>query len=342
MRVLIDILHPAHVHFFRHFRTELRARGHEVLITARDKDVTIDLLEGVQMPAEVLSKQRTGPIGLASEMATRTFKLLGLARKWKPDVLTGIMGPSISVVGRLIKRPTVVFYDTEMAAATNRWVYPLATAVATPDSYEGPRRNNQFTYRGYHELAYLHPSRFKPDRSILSGFGVFGEEPFSIVRFVSWQASHDFSEVALSPDQKRELVRELQRYGKVLISSEGPLPFDLEEYRISGRLEEIHHLLSYATILVGESATMSSEASVLGVPSVFISKTSRGYIDDQERRYGLVRHVKPTEFATTIHSVRELSRATPEWRAAQRSQLLSDSVDVTAWMVEFVSHCVRS
>lgn len=336
MRVLIDILHPAHVHFFRHFRTEMQSRGHEVLITARDKDLTLDLLEAVQIPAAVLSRQRTGPVGLASEMAARTFKLLNVARRWKPDVLAGIMGPSIAVVGRLTSRPTVVFYDTEMAAATNRWVYPLATHVATPESYAGPRRSNQITYNGYHELAYLHPSRFTPDRSILNKFGV-GDEPFSILRFVSWQASHDFGEVALSPDQKRQLVRELQDHGKVLISSEGPLPPDLEDNRISGPLEQIHHLLSYATILVGESATMSSEASVLGVPSIFISKTSRGYIDDQERRYGLVRHVQPAELATTIRSMKELSQSTQEWRAAQRNRLLNENIDVTGWMVEFIS-----
>jgi predicted glycosyltransferase len=75
----------------------------------------------------------------------------------------------------------------------------------------------------------------------------------------------------------------------------------------------------------------------LGVPSVFISKTSRGYIDDQERRSGLVRHVKPAGLATTIQSIKELSRTTREWRDAQRYKLLHDNIDVTAWMVEFVS-----
>ena len=35
MRVLIDILHPAHVHFFRNFHNEMEARGHELYITAR-------------------------------------------------------------------------------------------------------------------------------------------------------------------------------------------------------------------------------------------------------------------------------------------------------------------
>ena len=35
------------------------------------------------------------------------------------------------------------------------------------------------------------------------------------------------------------------------------------------------------------SATMASECAVLGVPSVYVAKTSRGYIDEQAARYDL-------------------------------------------------------
>jgi predicted glycosyltransferase len=41
MRILIDVLHPAHVHFFRNFHTEMEERGHELCITARSKDRTL-------------------------------------------------------------------------------------------------------------------------------------------------------------------------------------------------------------------------------------------------------------------------------------------------------------
>ena len=37
MKLLVDMGHPAHVHFFRHAIRELESRGHEVRITARDK-----------------------------------------------------------------------------------------------------------------------------------------------------------------------------------------------------------------------------------------------------------------------------------------------------------------
>ena len=38
MRLLIDMGHPAHVHFFKHAIRVLEGRGHEVKVTARDKD----------------------------------------------------------------------------------------------------------------------------------------------------------------------------------------------------------------------------------------------------------------------------------------------------------------
>ena len=46
-QIVVDVNHPAHVHFFKYFIVEMRERGHEVLITASDKDVTIHLLNAM-------------------------------------------------------------------------------------------------------------------------------------------------------------------------------------------------------------------------------------------------------------------------------------------------------
>ena len=138
MRVLIDILHPAHVHFFRNFYAEMEARGHELCITARDKDRSVELLRAFDLPYQQISQQKRGA-GLAVEMAQRTPRLMSVMRSFRPDAMAGIMGPSIALAGRLRLRPVpaVVFYDTEFAVQTNRIVYPLAYSVCTPDSYLG-------------------------------------------------------------------------------------------------------------------------------------------------------------------------------------------------------------
>lgn len=337
MRILIDILHPAHVHFFRNFRSAMLGAGNEVLITARDKDLTLDLLAAYDIPAEVISIQRRGRLGLATELTTRVRRLLAIARRFQPDVLTGIMGPAIAPVGRLLRRPAVVFYDTENATATNRWVYPMATAVCTPDCYSAPVRGNHITYPGYHELAYLHPNRFTPDPKVLAAAGITPGEWFAVVRFVGWQASHDLTERGLGAEAKHRLVRLLAERGRVFVSSEGPLPPGLPAAPLPVPPAQVHHLIAAAAIVVGESATMASEAAVLGVPAVLASETGRGYTDDQERRYGLVRRVAPGDAAAVTAAVEQFLTGDRTRYAVARRVLLDDKIDVTAWMEEWFS-----
>ena len=314
----------------------MTSRGHELLITARKKECSLDLLEGYGLGHRVVSEQAPGSLALALEMVSRTRRVLDVMRDFRPDVLTGIMGPTIAVAGWIRSVPAVVFYDTEFAWQTNWFAYPLAHSVCTPDCYQERVRGRHVTYPGYHELAYLHPGRFTPDPARLAAFGVAAQEPFSILRFVSWQAVHDTSERGLTPAEKRLLLETLSAHGKVLISSEGPLPADLEPYRIRGPVEDIHHLLALAQMIVGESATMTSEAAVLGVPAVLIAKTGRGYTDDQERRYGHVRTLKAGQVQEAIRVIERFFAEGPRALGARaRVRLLAEKIDVTAWMVDY-------
>jgi uncharacterized protein len=324
MRILIDILHPAHVHFFRNFHDEMVDRGHELCITARAKDRSLELLDRFALPYHRLSDQRSGGVGMTVEMVERTARLIAVMGRFRPDVITGIMGPSIAVAGAVRRVPAVVFYDTEFARQTNRFVYPLAHSVCTPDCYQGK-------VPGTH-----HPNRFVPEIDKVKAFGVSPGEPYSIVRFVSWQAVHDRRERGLTAGQKRHLVEVLQRYGRVLVSSEAPLPPDLGALEIHGPVHAIHHLMAYAQTVVGESATMSSEAAVLGVPAVFIATTGRGYTDDEEKRYGLVRHFVEEDYERALATIEEMFANSPrEFGQAARGRLLDEKIDVTQWMIDY-------
>ncbi len=337
MKVLIDILHPAHVHFFRNFREEMIDSDHEIIITARQKDVALDLLDEYGITYQALSKQGRG-VMLAVELLQRTWRLLEVVRAQKPDVMVGIMGPSITLVGRLTGTPAVVFYDTEFARQTNWFTYPLAHSVCTPDCYQGRVRGNHVTYAGYHELAYLHPRRFEPDPAKVRAFGLDAEEPYSLLRFVSWEAVHDVNEKGLTLSQKRALIEELSSHGRVLISSEKNLPNEFESLQLRGPVSDIHHVLAHAEMIVGESATMASEAAVLGVPAVFIATTGRGYTDDQQERYGLVDYFTEDRFdeAMTAIKARFAAGSPRALSVAARKQLLTEKIDVTRWMVDYI------
>jgi len=49
LRVIVDIGHPAHVHLFKNMIWTLRDKGHEVMITAKEKDIALNLLDAYDL-----------------------------------------------------------------------------------------------------------------------------------------------------------------------------------------------------------------------------------------------------------------------------------------------------
>ena len=41
-------------------------------------------------------------------------------------------------------------------------------------------------------------------------------------------------------------------------------------------------------LYIGEGGTMASEAAVLGIPSIFVNSLELGYLNELEKKYGLV------------------------------------------------------
>jgi predicted glycosyltransferase len=276
LRILIDILHPAHVHFFRNAISALTEVGHDVLVTARDKDLTLRLLDLYRIPCTCISREAKTKAGLVRELVSRNWRLLKLVKREKPRVLASIGGISTAQVGFLTRTRNLIFYDTENATLSNLLSYPLATEVITPICYRRKVYGRHVTYPGYHELAYLHPARFTPDTQVLVDSGIDPTEPYSVIRFVSWKAVHDVKARGHSPEEKLRLASTLERHGKVYITSESPLPAGFDKYRLPISPEKVHHLLAFARLFVGESATMASESVILGTPAIYVDAVGRG------------------------------------------------------------------
>jgi predicted glycosyltransferase len=249
-----------------------------------------------------------------------------------------IGGTFVGPVGWLTRTPTWAFTDTENATLSNLMTFPLVDTVFTPACYELEHGLKHKRYPGFHELAYLHPNRFKPDPSVLSAFGLKTSDRYFIVRFVGWQSAHDIGERGLSASKKIHLVSELARHGHVFVSSEAPVPEALSSHASTIPIHKVHHFIAYATMVVGESATMASEAAVLGTPAIFVSPTGRGYTDTQERTYGLVFNFRDTDYDKAFATAEGLvtrQYSQDHWYR-RRKRLLRDTIDVTEWLVKLV------
>ena len=248
----------------------------------------------------------------------------------------GILSPTAAQISWMLRKKSIIFNDTEHAVIAQKITYPFCNIICTPSCYLKDEGKKQIRYSGYHELAYLHPSYFTPRPEVLKELGVNVGEPFVILRFVSWGAHHDVGQHGI--ENKLALVQELEKFGKVFITSEGPLEEKFEKYRIRIPSEKIHHVLNYATLYVGEGATMAVESALLGTPSIYISSLAgtMGNFSELEDKYGLLFNYSDSEVALT--KAIELLKD-PELKKTwglKRSALLRDKIDVTDFMVKLI------
>ena len=339
MRVLIDIGHPAHVHFFYQPIRKLQAEGHVVIITSRDKECALELLDGLGLEHHPLSALgKGGLLSLGKELISRDLALLRVVKKTTPDVMAAIGGVFIAHVGKLTGTPSLAFYDTENATLQNAITYPFASAVIVPNCYHAwlPKRRH-IRYHGYHELSYLDPRYFTPSREIAEANGVAPAGETFFLRLVSWQANHDVGETGWSEALLKKLIDKLSPLGKVLISSEAALPAKFEKYRYQGEIKQVHHVMAACRLFIGESATMASESAVLGVPAIYAAETGRGYTTEQEQSFGLVKNLHQVNYPQLELLVDELlAQPLEHWQQA-RQQLLNECIDVATFVTECIT-----
>jgi len=343
MRILVDVNHPAHVHFFRNAISILVSEGHEVFVTSRGKECVGELLAELNIEHFKLSNMGSGNLlGFVKEYFTKCFRLMRFARRCKPDVMCAVGGTFVAHVGWLARIPSVVFYDTEMAGLQNKVTYPFVRQLILPECYSGPVPNKAARYSGYHELAYLRPEYFLPDRAIAIQAGLSPETKNFIVRVVSWQANHDIDQDGWSSELLVKVVTHLATKGTVIISSERALPVDMERFRYRGTALQMHHLMAHCDLFVGESATMAAECAVLGVPAIYASEISRGYLDDIERKYALITVLREFNFDMIVTTIESMIVHDLQWYHDKKQFLLSETIDVTHLLMSSIYSQYRS
>ena len=273
MKIFIDIGHPAHVHYFRNFIKIMEGKGNSFFVCARDKEVAHALLNYYQIEYTSRGRGRKSLIGKFFYILEADYKIFKLGRKFNPDLFLSFGSAYTAQVSKLLRRPHIAFDDTEHAKFEHLMYVPFTDVILTPKCFNKNLGFKQIRFDGYMELCYLHPKYFNPNSSILNLLGVDKDEKYIIMRFVSWNASHDIGHSGLSLEMKYKAIKELSQHAKVFISSEGELPEDLIQYQIKIPVEKMHDALYYATMYFGDGGTMASESAVLGTPSILVSSS---------------------------------------------------------------------
>jgi len=339
MKILIDIGHPGHMHLFKHFACEMQKRGHEFLFTCRQKEFEIELLESAEFNYKSFGKHYKTTTGKIWGLLKFNLLILRTAIKFKPDIFLSAGSIYAAQVAWLVRKNHIALEDTGNMEQVK--IYrPFSTCILTPCSLNKKLGEKQICYSGYHELAYLHPKRFKPDKSIFELLGIEKNERYIIIRFVSWNATHDLGQKGINLETKKLLVNKLSKICKVFITSEAFIPSELTKFEVKIPPDRIHDLLAYSDLYIGEGATMSNESSILGIPAIYVN-SRKACIGDLEK-YGLLFHYKNSkgvlEKAFELLDKPNLKKEFQE----RRKKMLADKIDVTAFMIWFVENYTES
>lgn len=348
MRILVDIGHPAHVHFFKHFVWEVEKRGHDILITAKDKEVSLRLLDVYGLKYVRTGSYRKGLALKAIDMLKLDWNTFKVARRFRPDMFISLGSPNAAHVSWLLRRPHIAFENTEHSWEQYMLYAPFTTAICTPSCFKKELGRKHIRFDGYKELAYLHPNYFRPDPSVLSEIGLAEGEKLITLRFVAFEATHDAAAFGFSVEAKRRMVEIFGKYGKVVITSESQLPEGLRQYQIRVSPEKLHSILYYSDLYVGDAGATSVEAALLGTPAVHCARLIRrgrvlssadvhGSFWDMQNKYGLLYSFTDEEEALgkalgLLHD----ADAKKAWKSKLES-LLMDKIDVTGFMTWIAS-----
>jgi len=344
MRIFIDIGHPAHVHYFRNFIRLMQEKGHEFFVSARERSIIHYLLIHFNISFYNRGKGKNGILGKLWYMLIADIKLFYQAKRFRPDIFISFASPYAAQVSWILGKPHIVLDDTEHARFGHMLYKPFSTIFLNPRCFQKDFGPQQIRFNSFTELFYLHSNYFLPDKEIKSLLNIKQDEKYVLLRFVSWEANHDFGHSGLNMNTRKELINLFIEKGyKVFISSESDrIDPVFEPYLINIPPERMHDVLKYCELLVSESGTMASEAAILATPVVYVNSLPlMGYLEE-EQKAGLLFHFPSSK--RVLEKVNEIL-SIPDFKEVFNSRcqkMLDDKIDVTSFLVWFIENYPES
>lgn len=334
MKILFDLGHPAHYHLFKNFIRYLLNNDIGVDLTIRNKDVIKVLIEHDNLNCFSLAIHKNSLIGLATEFLKRTFFILNLNRKNRYSIALGT-SVSIGFLSLLTKCKSWNFNedDDEIIKQYALLSYPFASKIFNPDCLRFEKfKSKRVLHNSYHELAYLHPNNFEPDKNLLKKYNLV-DKKYVILRLNSLQAHHDIGAKGISNEMYFKIKALLKDY-IIIESRENSKTHQIEPW-------DMHHVLAFTKMIICDSQTMAAEAMVLGVPSIrintFVGRIS--YLEELENKYNLGYGILPlaeneSNILDTINYLANDTNIESLWQE-KKEKMLSEKCDLNQWMIEY-------
>src|SRR5215210_117079 len=310
MLIWIDLANSPHVPFFRALAGEFRARGHEVVLTAREFAQTVELAEAAGLRPEVVGGHGGGKLaGKAGNLLDRAWALARWARGRGFGLAVSHNSYSQVLAARASGLRAVTLMDYEHQPA-NHLAFRLASRVVVPESFPaealrrcGAGERKVRRYRGIKEDVYL--ADFAPDPGfaglLMKKFGIdVSRDTLVVVRPPAREALYHRFENELFGELLARLLASPNVRVLLLARS------DAQREEIVARFQSDNlfaprealdgaNLVAAADLVVSAGGTMNREAAALGVPAATIYAGKWAAIDEQLVTEGRLLRISSSE-----------------------------------------------
>jgi uncharacterized protein len=295
-KIWVDLENSPHVPLFCPIIEELRDRGYQVLLTARNSYQVCDLLNLHNLDCEVVGRH-WGKNRLLKilGMIVRVGRLLPRALRYKPDLALSHGSRSQVLTAYLLRIPTLVMYDYEF---TNNRLYAYSTWHMTPQYVASVKdveaTTRMLKYPGLKEDVYV--PRFCPNSNLRAQLGIAPNDLMITIRPPATEAHYHNPESELLFDAAMNFFLErpetrivlLPRNARQAASLGKNWERDIADTKIVIPEKAIDglNLIWFSDLVVSGGGTMNREAAALGVPVYSIFRGQIGAVDQYLAQQG--------------------------------------------------------
>ncbi len=288
-KIWIDLDNSPHVPLFAPIIEELKARGFDVVVTARDAFQVKGLTDLHGLRCKVVGRHYGKNLWLKLlGLGVRGLQLLPTALRERPALSVSHGSRSQLAVSSLLGIPSLLMIDYEHAR-TFAMIRP--TWVMVPDIIPSESIRTDPTrvlhYPGIKEDVYV--PRFKPDLTVRERLGLRPDDLVVIIRPPATEAHYHnpegevlFREVVehLASDRRVRMILLPRNNAQAeVIRQTWPELVGSSRVSLPGQVEDGLSLIWNSDLVVSGGGTMNREAAALGVPVYSIFRGPMGAVD---------------------------------------------------------------
>jgi hypothetical protein len=340
-KIWIDLDNTPHVPFFEPILEELKARGFDVLVTARDAFQVCDLADKKGLRYVKVGRHHgKNPVMKAFGLAYRAMQLAPAVLKERPVLGVSHGSRSQLLLNNWLGTPTILIEDYEYCQfpPMMRPTWIMAPDVI-PDEMLPCKRENVRKYSGIKEDVYAW--RLAPDPNFLTRLGIPDSALVITVRPPATEAHYHnpeaerlfdrFMERAYNtPNARVILLPRNKKQGEAIRSSSSHW-FENEKTVIPKEAVDGLNLIWHSDLVVSGGGTMNREAAALDVPVYSIFRGAIGAVDrqlSQENRLILIESLQDVD--TKISMVKRTRRDVSEVTSQRTLTEIVDNIEAIA------------